>query len=141
METLPHLPPASLRVMLVDDDQFQLDFLSEMLEQLGVQHIHCATSGQRALQQMAGGATAPHLLICDLHMPGMDGFQFMESVASGGYANDVLIVSGQDQTVRHSAGLVAQLRRLHFHGVLSKPPCPQQLAQVLSSVGARQAHA
>lgn len=141
METLTHLPPASLRVLLVDDDQFQLDFLSELLEQLGVQQIDRATSGARALQQLAGAGGAPHLLICDLHMPGMDGFQFMESVASSGCASDLLIVSGQDQTVRHSAGLVAQLRRLNFHGVLAKPPCPDQLARVLSSVGARRAQA
>ncbi|WP_317200971.1 response regulator [Janthinobacterium sp.] len=128
--------PNPLRVLIVDDDSFQLEVLRDMLDTLGVADVELATGGQGALAALGADRGAPDLLICDLHMPGMNGFQFMESVANLGYPNGVLIVSGQSGNMVHSAGLVAQLRRLNLLGALEKPVSPEQLRGVIDSLRA-----
>ena len=40
-------------------------------------------------------ATSFNLMLIDLPMPGMDGFQFTESMTQLGYAGALIIVSGQ----------------------------------------------
>jgi CheY-like chemotaxis protein len=126
---------SALKVLIVDDDRFQIELMREMLQELGVApgRVQSARSGAEAMRQLGAGRM-PDLLICDLYMPGMDGFQFMESLAHSGYPNAVLIVSGQNGAVRHSAGLVAQLQRLHYIGALEKPVGLEALNTILVKV-------
>jgi CheY-like chemotaxis protein len=123
-----------LSILVVDDDRFQIALLRDMLSTLGVraESVRAAHSGMDALRQLAQGRM-PDLLLCDLHMPGMDGFQFMESVANLGFDNSLAIISGQSGQVIYSAGLVANLRRLNYIGALAKPASPSALKQVLSA--------
>lgn len=122
-----------LRILVVDDDRFQIELLRDMLLTLGVRpgFLQTARSGSDALRQLESGKM-PDLLVCDLHMPAMDGFQFMESVADLGFENNLLIISGQSGQVRYSAGLVAQLRRLNYLGALEKPVSMSALENILS---------
>ena len=124
---------SSLKILLVDDDRFQIHLLREMLATLGVpaRSVCTARSGLEALRQLET-RPMPDLLMCDLHMPGMDGFQFMESVANLGFENSLAIISGQSGQVRYSAGLVANLRLLKYLGALEKPVSPALLEQLLS---------
>jgi CheY-like chemotaxis protein len=124
-----------LRVLLVDDDDFQIDAITEILRGLGVRDIACASSGTEALQKLAPRDSGYHLIVLDLHMPGMDGFQFMESIAHGGYAGALIIVSGQSQDVLHAASLVARLRRFTLLGAVAKPVGRSALSDLLSKWG------
>ncbi len=129
---------ASLKVLVVDDDPFQLEFIADLLRTLAIQDITPANSGEKALQALAsvkgGAASTFDLMISDLHMPGMDGFQFMEGAAKAGFRGALIIASGQNSTVVHSATLVAQLRRFNLLGSLPKPVEKTALSDLISKL-------
>jgi CheY-like chemotaxis protein len=124
----------ALKVLLVDDDPFQIKLISGILQGLGVIEIMSATSGEQALQILSG-KHGIDLVLLDLHMPGMDGFKFMESLGTAGYGGALIIVSGQSEDVMHAASLVAKLRRFSLLGTVPKPVGRAALSGLISKLG------
>ncbi len=71
------LPPVRPAVLLVDDDRTLLSVLSRRVSRAGYE-VLTATSGPAALKQLE--ASWPALLVIDLMMPGMDGFELARRV-------------------------------------------------------------
>ena len=71
------LQPVRPAVLLVDDDLTLLSVLSRRVSRAGYD-VRTATSGPAALKQLEG--VWPSLLIVDLMMPGMDGFELCRRV-------------------------------------------------------------
>jgi adenylate cyclase len=63
------MPPS--RILIVDDEPFNVDYLAQELADLGYATIS-ASNGQEALAKVA--AEAPDLILLDVMMPIMDGF-------------------------------------------------------------------
>lgn len=59
------------KILIVDDEPFNVDILEQELADLGYKTLSAA-SGQEALAKVA--AEAPDLILLDVMMPGMDGF-------------------------------------------------------------------
>lgn len=133
---MPQSPgPAMRRALIVDDDAFQCEMLKELVRQAGWHDVRACAGGQEALAALQrAGMSQYDLLLIDLHMPGMDGFQFMQGLESAGFRGAVVIVSGQSSEVVHSAALVAQLQRLRLLGTLCKPVQKIALKALLAQV-------
>ena len=127
----------ALKTLVVDDDPFQAELISDMLGELELGSVTVATSAMGALQVLAASSKSKaefDLLVCDLQMPGLDGFQFMAAVAEGGFKGALIIVSGQSAQVLHSASLVAQLQRFALLGTLPKPVQKHALFELVSQI-------
>ncbi len=69
-DTPPGAPQRS-KILIVDDESFNVDYLEQELTDLGYETIS-ATNGQEALEKVA--AEAPDLILLDVMMPVIDGF-------------------------------------------------------------------
>lgn len=70
-------PPASCQVLIVEDDEPTRELVRRMLEKAGWQ-VAEAENGRVALAYL--GENRPELILLDLMMPEMDGFQFVNEV-------------------------------------------------------------
>src|SRR5258708_25119991 len=78
VETLKHIcGPAAGRVLPVDDDDMVRRSVRAALEPIGWQ-VSEAENGQVAVEALA--AARPDVIILDLMMPEMDGFEFLEKL-------------------------------------------------------------
>jgi putative two-component system response regulator len=68
-----------LRILAVDDQDVNLMFLRRTLERAGCHHV--ITEKDPARVPAVFLQTEPDLVVLDLHMPGMDGFELMERLA------------------------------------------------------------
>src|SRR5882672_10105751 len=68
------LPPTGPRILVVEDDSDAREALVDILEVSGYSAIP-AENGKKALEYLEG-ATPPALIILDLLMPVMDGWEF-----------------------------------------------------------------
>ena len=68
--------PPPIEILLVEDDRDQRESLAEVLEQEGYRVIQAA-NGQAALAALRDGS-APAVIVLDMIMPVMNGWQFCE---------------------------------------------------------------
>lgn len=77
------------KVMVIDDDHEMLAVMEKQLEPL--YDTVCAASGEEALALLAGGFL-PDLILLDIVMPGMDGYEVLSKLKSNGRLADIPVV-------------------------------------------------
>lgn len=84
-------------ILLVDDDRFLIDMYSLKFKECGCE-IQTATSAEDALKLLRGGL-APDIILLDVTMPGMTGFELLEVMRKENLAPDatVVVLSNQGQ--------------------------------------------
>lgn len=131
LKSAPRQRTTPRSALVIDDDRLMLALISDLLEDQGVGHVSNAESGQSALAALDRAGTPPELVVCDLNMPGGDGFQVMEELARRKYKGAVLLVSGMAQRYLNSAALMAKFHQLDILGTLAKPLDAQRLGSAL----------
>jgi len=72
---------AFFRVLVVDDNIINLKVLVRMLKRIGVSQVDTALNGAEALERlMESDKKLPNLILSDLQMPIMDGYQLMDKL-------------------------------------------------------------
>jgi two-component system chemotaxis response regulator CheY len=108
------------RILVVDDDESILDFVRQALEDEGYD-VATATDGE-ALELAA--KQAPDLILLDMRMPIVDGWEFARTYAQtpGPHARVIVMTAARD-----AATIAADI---HAAGYLAKPFTLDQLLSV-----------
>ena len=122
----------NLRVLLLDDDKFTLEFVGDMLLELGVAEVIKAENGEQGLAMLAGLPSQPDILICDLSMPEMDGVGFLMHLGMQGYVGDVILISGAQKHLLSGMDMYSSKLGLIPLGTLIKPIAREELASVIT---------
>ncbi len=116
------------RVLIVDDEPRILKFLDLKLKNSGYD-VLSANNGQEALAQLQ--AQEPDLLVLDVVMPGMDGFETLKQVRSVS-SIPVIILSAREANTDKIKGL-----KLGADDYLAKPFNPDELVARIEAVRRR----
>ena len=112
---------AQLNVMVVVDETFSQTLVVRLLEGLGVASVTAAANGADALAKFKAAKARVHLVICDIEMPEMGGFELIRRIRFGAVPSykevPVVMLTGKDSDKN------AQNARIHrVSGFLVKPP-------------------
>jgi len=86
------------KLLFVDDDPAMGKVVGKILDSaLGPQVIefHEAMSGERGLQQAR--ELKPDIMMCDIHMPGINGFEFCKKIRQSALPATVILMSAYDE--------------------------------------------
>jgi phosphoserine phosphatase RsbU/P len=76
-------------ILIVDDEPFNLDTLEQELDDLGYDALP-ASSGQQALELLT--SDSPGMILLDIMMPGMDGFEVLQRIKAEPDWRDIPVV-------------------------------------------------
>jgi two-component system, OmpR family, KDP operon response regulator KdpE len=119
------LPPVRPTVLLVDDDLTLLSVLSRRVTRAGY-NVEVARSGLAALQALQG--SWPALLVVDLMMPGMDGFELCRRVKQIADL-PIIVLSAVDASEAKVSAL-----ELYAEDYVTKPFDPDELVARIQRV-------
>jgi CheY-like chemotaxis protein/two-component sensor histidine kinase len=123
--------PISLRgldIVLVDDEEDTLAMFRDALDAAGAQ-VRAATTAEAAIREIE--RSRPDLLVTDLGLPGMDGFELLRTLRSGAAASGLPAVAvtayawSDDRARAMAAG---------FQGYIAKPVDPAALVETIAAV-------
>ena len=84
------------KALIVEDDAAVRNTLSKVLASSGIRTVHAAT-GQEALNKLASEPF--DVVLLDINLEGMDGFEVIHSLRDGGNQIPVMVVSGRTEDV------------------------------------------
>lgn len=120
-----------LRVLVVEDHEFQRTMLEQTLRSLGVEQVICATNGAEALRLLSGSPPVD-IVVTDVVMPDMDGIELIPRLRKVAGNVSLVFVSSEEWTLDVSSE-IAKGHGLTVLGALGKPITPQKLQPLLDA--------
>ncbi|MBF0247428.1 MAG: response regulator [Alphaproteobacteria bacterium] len=123
-------------MMIVDDETFVRSLISRVLLEIGVGRVQQAKNGKEALDELSKRAFPIDLIILDLEMPEMNGFECLHHIRNSSNPADrhipVIVLTGHSGRRQLLAAA-----DLGIHGFLAKPisrnTLEKQLVKALTS--------
>jgi CheY-like chemotaxis protein len=131
-EAMPDTRLKSIKVVAVDDNADSRELLKALLERSNAEAV-VVSSGPEALAAIKNAH--PDVLVCDLAMPGMDGYELLENVrrleAELGELPAIAFTAAARNEDR------ARTRRAGFRAHLAKPVDPNKLITTILELARR----
>ena len=122
---------ADCRVLLVEDNELNREIAMEMLKLMNID-VTCACNGQEAVDIFMSDADELDLILMDVQMPVMNGYQSTESIRRSGHARAKTIpIIAMTANAFHED--VVKAYESGMNGHLAKPVDYQQLFQTIKS--------
>lgn len=130
---LPETPDAV--ALIVDDDSATREVISRTLQKIGWQTLE-ASDGQIAIDLLKSSPSSPRLILLDLMMPNMNGFEFLlqfrllELVPTPA----IVILTSLDLTAEERGLLNGNVERILQKGLFSRQQLLSEIRRIASSV-------
>lgn len=128
---MPAVNFADLRVAVIEDEKYTRNLIVRGLKQLGITRVHEAADGGEGLNIVA--IVRPDVVLCDIHMEPVDGFQFLENLRRlpiPALASTPVVFLTGDAEQR----TVLAAKQLQVNGYLVKPVSVTQLQRRIEAV-------
>jgi CheY-like chemotaxis protein len=112
------------KILIIDDERSIRLLLENFLS--GEYEVISKTDGREALEWLEGNL--PDLVICDIQMPNLDGYQFVEMLRQRGFTKHtpVVMLSGAESSKER-----VKCYRLGAQDFLAKPFNPEELEEII----------
>lgn len=126
MDETPFDAPGQKLVLMVDDDESLLDLMEHVVKKEGFRTDRAA-DGPEALRKVQ--ALAPDVIILDMMLPGLGGYEVMRQLQAGGNGDvPIIVVTGRQMD---PAGIKLIREESNVKEFLSKPVRPAVLTSAL----------
>jgi CheY-like chemotaxis protein len=124
----PSLDRWSINVLLVEDDMADTSLILNVLRRhANVSTAHASNAPDLTLQQLAEGRMAPDLILLDIRMPKIDGFEFLDRLRHIPTMGDVPVVflttsrlASDVIEARHSSAVFYVIKPESYHELQSR---------------------
>ena len=120
----------TLKILIVDDSEIDIDILEEILKQLGFQNIIKAKSGKEAVELAA--KHLPDLIFLDIMMPGLDGGGVKERLNENAETRDIPTIFISSIIKRKEQRRLGELTGGRI--LLAKPFSPDDISKTIDIV-------
>jgi len=121
----------SKRLLAIDDNSDSAELIARVAAKCGYEARSITDSS--ALGDMLS-KFKPQVLTLDLCMPEEDGISLLSLLKDSGFAGSLVIISGQDDWFRKTAGRLAAARGLNVALDMAKPVDIKALREVLTGL-------
>jgi len=111
------------RILLVEDNPASLELMRYLLQSAGYE-TWLASNGQEAMHHLAAGL--PDLVLTDIQMPMMDGYELLASIRADARLQALTVVA---LTAYSMPGDQERVMRAGFDGYMAKPIDPETILQ------------
>ncbi|MDP4536310.1 response regulator [Alkalimonas collagenimarina] len=110
----------SARILVIEDNQANLELMVYLLQQQGGHEVFTATDGIEGLA--AAEKEQPALILCDVRMPNMDGYEFVRCSKADLALKHIPVVA---VTASVMADEQQKIEQAGFDGYFTKPIDPE----------------
>jgi len=114
------------KILAIDDNKTMRTIISSVLKDK--YDVTTQVDGKEAYDWLIKGRNMPDLIICDIEMPNMTGYEFLELIRNSGFFGDipVIMLSGEEAT---NARITCY--NLKAQDFLAKPFNPKELIALI----------
>jgi DNA-binding NtrC family response regulator len=122
------------KIMVLDDD-FDIATLAKMtLQRNGFKNVFAFTDAGLALEHFRLNHQTYSLVISDIRMPNMNGYEFIKNICTIKPKINVLLMTAFD--VNEDLLIMKKMHSINIRGIIQKPVSPKKLANIVATTDA-----
>ena len=122
------------KAIIVDDNEIARKILKKCCETMGIETVLISASPKEVLQELdklSDRGEIPDLILCDIMMPEMDGYEMIQRVLKNEKCKNIKTIA---VTSAVHVGSAQNAQKSGFSGFLPKPVFLDELAKVITTV-------